>query len=119
MKRETSNNVYFQILSEGLLSGVRLAIYRELYISGAATTSELSKELNIPRVTISPRLSEMKAMNIVKELDSPRYCSVTGRRCIAWDLTKELPVKKSKQKTDNVKCPTCNGKGTVKQGRLF
>lgn len=54
--------------------------------SQSLTNSEIAHILNKPINTITPRVFELRGMQLVSE-DKKRSCSITGRTAIAWKLT--------------------------------
>ncbi len=61
------------------------AVFRELEKSGAMTNSELADSLNWPINTVTPRVYELRGLDLVVE-DEVRTCRVTGRKVIAWRI---------------------------------
>lgn len=96
MTRQTSIEAYHQIVSEGLLKSIQLETYKLLFKHGPCTGSELTKiameksSNPRPRDSHFQRCSELRDKGLVYEVGK-RPCTVTGRRCIEWDVTDKLP----------------------------
>lgn len=117
--RQTSIDVYREIEAEGLLSKRRWEAYSTLFNHGPITAMETARK--IPGTldhSISPRFAELKRMGLIREVGE-RACRITGRNCIIWDVTNNLPIKFEKPK--RIKCSHCKGKGYFEevQGKLF
>lgn len=93
MTRQTSIDCYNQIKAEGLLSKTRLKIYSHFLRGTCLTAKELEHEMNYSYA--HQRLSEMRELGVIYE-KRIRQCRVTGRQSIEWDLTDNLPSKKTK-----------------------
>ncbi len=71
---------------------------REAYVLSAYTqkehytNSELSDFLSIPINTVTPRVNSLVKKGILRE-GGKRYCGITGRKAIAWELN-NTPDKK-------------------------
>lgn len=120
--RQTSIEAFHEIKANGLLSERRFQVYECLFESGPLTQNEchqlISSDNMITKQSIGPRFAELERVGVITEVGK-RVCSVTGKNCIIWDVTKKLPLKLDKPK--KVKCPTCNGKGHTaeQQTRMF
>jgi len=90
MTRETSKAAYQAIMSNGTLSQRRRDVYDILYKYGPLSASEVCQRLSLPRDSISPRLSELQRLSIVKEFGT-KTCGITGQTVTAWDVTASLP----------------------------
>jgi hypothetical protein len=103
--RNTSIQAYREIVESGSLSTRRLEVYDALFSHGPLKTREIwanfFKEKEISQNSINPRLSELKEMGIVEEVGE-KACSITGKNCILWDVTANLPKKLPKQKTRRI-----------------
>lgn len=105
MARDTSIQAYRQIQAEGLLSERRFEAYKFIYEHGPLTANEMmykAKELrmrtHIHMESLSKRLSELRDLGVIQEIGTKK-CSISGRECIVWDVTSNLPVKPKKKKT--------------------
>lgn len=102
MTRQTSIEVYHQIEAEGLLSRLRLDVYRALFHEGPMTqmeTCRLLQKTTLPYTldhSILPRFAELKRAGVITETEE-RTCSVTGRNVLTWDVTNNLPKKLEKK----------------------
>jgi DNA-binding transcriptional regulator GbsR (MarR family) len=90
MTRETSKAAYQAIMSNGTLSQRRRDVYDILYKHGPLSASEVCQHLSLPRDSVSPRLSELQRLSIVKEFGT-KTCGITGQTVTAWDVTASLP----------------------------
>lgn len=97
MTRQTSKAAYEAIMSNGTLSQRRRDVYDILYRYGPLSASEVCQRLSLPRDSISPRLSELQRLSIVKEFGT-KSCGITGQTVTAWDVTGTLPRGKLKSK---------------------
>jgi DNA-binding Lrp family transcriptional regulator len=88
--RRTSAQAYHQIEAEGLLSKLKLAVYQELFHHGPLTAKEVAKRLGAERDSISPRMKELVRLGVVAEAGE-RFCTVSEREAVAWDVTDALP----------------------------
>ncbi len=98
MIRETSIAVYHQIQEEGLLSDRRNQVFKCLWEHGPMTQNETYVKLNVPNLqqsSIMPRFAELKDLGVITDIGK-RECTVTGRTVLEWDITGDLPIKKSK-----------------------
>lgn len=97
MSQGTSVSAYHSIRDSGLLGELQLKVVHAIALNGPLTSGELAEyHLDAARVSISPRLAELKTQGVVKEAEK-RACAATGRECIAWDLTGNVPAKLSKK----------------------
>lgn len=100
MTRETSIEAYHKVKETGLLSTLRLAVFKILCENGPMTAGEMRK-FTVPGMNsgvYGTRLSELQRMGVVMEKET-RPCNVTGHRAIVWDITHEMPVKLEKKLT--------------------
>lgn len=98
MIRETSIAVYHQIQEEGLLSDRRNQVFKCLWEHGPMTQNETYIKLNVPNLqqsSIMPRFAELKDLGVITDIGK-RICTITGRMVLEWEVTGDLPVKKSK-----------------------
>jgi hypothetical protein len=119
MTRNTSIEVYHQIESEGLLSKLRFLVYDIIFKKGPLTIAEASSFASkIDSRSISPRFAELQKRGVITTIGR-KFCSVTGREVILWDVTNNLPIKL--EKPTKILCQHCNGRGHFieQQGRLF
>jgi len=96
--RETSIEAYHKVKETGLLSTLRLAVFKILCEHGPMTAGEMRKfgGAGMNSGVYGTRLSELQRMGVVKEVET-RPCNVTGHRAIVWDITHEMPVKLEKK----------------------
>lgn len=105
--RKTSIDTYNQIKNCGLLSKMRFMVYECIYQNGPMTQSEcwknhLEKSHGIKSgQNITPRFAELKNLGVICE-NSIRPCSITGRMCIEWDVTNNLPVEFKRVSKDQI-----------------
>lgn len=101
MIRDTSIQVYHQIKEEGLLSERRFQVYETLFHYGPLTAGEIwnwhLKATGAQLNSISPRTAELERRGVIKPVEE-RLCRVTGRTCIAWDVTSKLPIEPEKKR---------------------
>ncbi len=106
MTRHTSAESYAKIKSQGLLGKLQWNVYDALYRYGPRTEGEIWKmfEAVYQRHSIAPRVAELKRMGLVYETGI-RACALTGRNCIAWDVTDGMPiiVERRYSKDDEIK----------------
>lgn len=63
-------------------------VYDTLAQERNMTNSELARKLDWPINTLVPRVFELRQFGLVFE-DVKRTCNVTGKRVIAWCVTRE------------------------------
>jgi hypothetical protein len=84
---------YAEIKNNGLLSRMRWRVYDYLYHHGPLTANEIDAGLMGP-AEVNPsyhkRLSELENAGTVREVGE-RACRISGRNCIEWDVTANLP----------------------------
>jgi len=69
------------------LGNKQAEIFNVLLQNGKSmTNSELAKKLEWSINTVTPRIFELRGLNLVTE-DTKRPCLITGRRAIAWRVT--------------------------------
>jgi len=67
-------------------------VYAALASKVNQTNTEISRVLDIPINTVTPRVKELRELGLVIE-DEERTCSVTGRRAKAWKVAdQDAPV---------------------------
>jgi hypothetical protein len=92
--KPTSWRCLQQIEAEGLLSEMRLLVYRELIRRGPVTGRELDAALARPgetRTSYHKRLSELERAGLAR-VALVRPCQVTGREAEAWEAVDALPL---------------------------
>lgn len=99
MIRQTSIKVYRQIQKEGLVKGWRWHVYSTLFHHGPLTQGECWKDhfSETQRHNVCPRFAELKKLGLIVEVGN-KQCRVTGRNCISWDVTGDLPTKPKNKK---------------------
>jgi len=90
MTRQTSKSAYEAIMRNGTLSQRRRDVYEVLYKEGPLSASEVCTKLGLPRDSVSPRLSELQRLSVVREFGT-KSCGITGQTVVAWDVTGNLP----------------------------
>lgn len=98
--RKTSAETYRQIESEGLLSGLRMIVYKTLYHHGPLTQMELCRKVGSDSIqdrSLMPRFAELEDMKCIAPFNE-RVCNVTGRKVLEWDVTEKLPTKTKKER---------------------
>jgi hypothetical protein len=93
--RTTSIETYRQIEAEGLLSRERWRVYSCVFHNGPLTSGEAFEILRAaePRNPLSQsraRFTELRDMGVLCEIEE-RDCNISGRKCIVWDVTSNLP----------------------------
>jgi hypothetical protein len=87
--RDTSIEAYEKIREDGTLSRMRWRVYQHLFHHGPLTAREVDHGLSSPgdhAASYHKRLSELEQMGVVATGDE-RECSITGMRCLTWDVT--------------------------------
>lgn len=85
--RDTSSQVYAQLMASGVLSDARAKVYDWLFRHGPATCNEVAVGIGERRHgSTSGRLTELRDLGVVREL-GVRKCSVSGMTIILWDVT--------------------------------
>jgi hypothetical protein len=102
--QRTSIETYKQITQEGLLTGLRSAVYQTLYNNGPLTQGELWKKyfFHRQRHDICPRFAELEARGVIACVDE-RPCKVTGRVARVYQTTNQLPQEPPKKPTNKQK----------------
>lgn len=98
MTRETSTAAYHQILAEGLIKGLQLEVYEYLFSHGPATQMEVCRGIRHPSRqdrSYMPRFAELERMGVIKTMRT-RFCKITGREVLEWDVTDALPTRDKK-----------------------
>jgi len=91
--KRTSIKAFKEITEEGLLSKMRYKVYKELYLNGPATGSELNNRLD--GYSYHKRLSELRDLGVVEEICT-RKCNVSNRLATVWNVIYgRLPKKKN------------------------
>lgn len=100
--RQTSAEVYRELIESGALSGMRGEVWAWLYRHGPATRNEVAQGIRkVPNDT-STRLKELVDMGNAWEAGEDR-CKVTGNNVIVYDVTNqrfvgERPKRRGKKK---------------------
>jgi hypothetical protein len=106
MTRKTSSIAYKRIIEEGLLSKLRLLVYRVVYKYGPLTASEVrmyvAKHSTANSGVFSTRFSELKKMGVLETVGE-RPCTTSGHIALLWDVTENLPKPIKKEKTKKEK----------------
>lgn len=92
--RQTSIDVYHQIVEKGLLSKRRWQVYSCLFEHGPMTQNETYVKLGVPNLqqsSVMPRFAELKNMGVIREIGT-RKCTITGHEVLEWDVTDQLPI---------------------------
>lgn len=92
--RETSQLAYQQIKAEGLLTRARLEVYEAVCHHEPCTSGEAFASVSHDRHPLSQsraRFTELRDRGVIREV-AVRPCQVSGRRCIVWAVTGDLPV---------------------------
>lgn len=83
--QETSTEAYNDVKPE---LGIRqTVVFEGLKKLQEATNLEISVNLNIPINQVTPRIFELRQMGLVREKEK-RECKISGRKAIAWEITK-------------------------------
>lgn len=104
--RETSIETYHAIKENGLLSRMRFVVYECIYNHQPLTQSEAWSFLKISHgiksgQNITPRFAELKNHGVITE-SGVRPCKITGRNCIEWQTTNNLPIKFERKTKDQI-----------------
>lgn len=107
--RQTSIDTYHAIKESGLLSKLRFTAYDCIYHHGPITQSECFNMIcHDPKgringhQSIAPRFAELKRFGVIEEA-YVKPCNITGRKCIAWKVTGNLPAKPDRRITEKQK----------------
>lgn len=98
MTRQTSIEAFHQIRESGLLSRERFRVFATVFAMGECTSGEAfeaiekRKERKSPLSQSRARFTELRDLGVIEEA-GVRPCKVTGRNCIVWALTDNLPGK--------------------------
>lgn len=101
MTRNTSIEAYHQIQDSGVLSKMRWTVYDDMFHNGPSTSNESQQRTGLTRRDNSSRCSELRDRGFLEEVEV-RVCTVSGHKCIVWDVTDRrapLEVDKKKKKT--------------------
>lgn len=96
MVRATSIETYRQISESGLLSQRRLEVYKAICKCEPCTSGEAIKYMSEHGIQHSHiaqsrgRFTELRDLGVIKEV-GVRACAVSGRKCIVWEVTGDLP----------------------------
>ena len=97
--RETSLEAYYKIKEQGLLSREQTEIYYILARSASPMTSGevfnifvKNRPANSPLSQSRARFTALRNEGAIREAGT-RKCNISGKRCIVWEITGELPVK--------------------------
>jgi hypothetical protein len=120
MTKETSVEAYRIITEYGLLSSLRMEVYKIIFNHGPLSAQEawhLAKEdpkslIKNRRDGITQRFSELERLGVIKN-SGKGICSVSGRMVIKWVVTGHRPLKLDK--ATRYKCATCKGKGYIEE----
>ncbi len=102
--RQTSIEAYHKIKDNGLLSKLRFIVYECIFRHQEITQSEcwnlLKESHGIKNSShITPRFAELKNLGVIEEIGT-RPCQISGRNCITWSTTGNLPVKFERKSKD-------------------
>jgi DNA-binding Lrp family transcriptional regulator len=67
----------------GRLQRMTLRAIREAKRAGR-TSEEAAQRLDLPRVTVQPRTSELKAMGLIRDSGMRRTNASSGKRAVVW-----------------------------------
>jgi hypothetical protein len=100
MTRETSIEVYHQIVAEGLVGKLHSEILGVLANSEEPLTQkETMSRTTIKQISVvSPRFTELEDMGVIESVGT-RPCRVTGRIVTTYRMTGNLPIKKEKKES--------------------
>jgi hypothetical protein len=89
MVRDTSIDVLEQITKEGMLSNMRLKIYKIICDFPNQTAGEIFhyKEMQTNQ---SGRFTELEQLGVIRS-SGKRNCTITGRLAHTWEITGEKP----------------------------
>lgn len=116
--RHTSIEAYAEIMSNGMLNGMRLFVYEILWaaIHGGGRGEGVVDDMTAQEMRrwatawygtettehLPKRLSELEEWGVIR-VNRTKICEVTGRKAIAWSITGNLPVKPRRQTTADKK----------------
>lgn len=97
--RDTSIQILREIEENGLLSTLRLQVYRAVVTVGPMTAQECWHYLRDQRARegdaringITPRFSELERLGVIHEVEK-RPCTITGNICVVWGTTNQRPL---------------------------
>lgn len=96
MVRETSIECYNELQKEGVIALMERKIYNIVYKHGPCTSGEAYKYLS-KKMVINPlsqsraRFTKLVEKGVFKELPK-RPCKISGRKCLVYDVTGNLPI---------------------------
>jgi len=92
MSRVTSIEAYSAVKLNGTVKKLAFDVYHILFNHGPLTQGEAWKKFfpDHDRPTITPRFAELKRRGLIAPAGR-RECTITGTRCMTWDVTPHLP----------------------------
>lgn len=88
MVQDTSKKTYYELMNEGVISGMQSEVLGALEHLGEATDSEIAVHLGYEDMNkVRPRRKELEELGIVVEIRK-EACSITGRTAIKWGVNK-------------------------------
>lgn len=111
MTRQTSIEAFKKIRESGLLSRERFRVFATIFAMGSCTSGEAFESIvkrnqgaNSRNGRVSSlsqsraRFTELRDLGVIEEIDV-RPCKVTGRNCIVWQPTGNLPGQLPRRQT--------------------
>lgn len=104
--RQTSIETYHAVKNSGLLSELRVIVYDCVYKYQPMTQGEawdIVKQFRKMNSSgcITSRFAELKHLGVIVEV-GVRPCKITGRNCIEWITTNNLPVAYERKTKDQI-----------------
>jgi DNA-binding Lrp family transcriptional regulator len=91
MQMNTSLEAYLSISDSGKLGARRADVLKAIVDGGPGTASEIAKRMDLPRDSVSPRLTELEELGWAV-VTGARDCAITGYACIIWDKVPSFPT---------------------------
>jgi predicted ArsR family transcriptional regulator len=82
--RQTSLEVYYDIITEGMLGDMQKAVFEVFKDYGNMTNKQIADRLELPINCVTPRTNELVKFNLVEVKE--RVKQNNGRSAIVWGL---------------------------------
>lgn len=86
MTRDTSRDAYFSVMAT--LPEKRRAVFIALAddLQGRGTSYEVARKLGRPVHIVTPRLSELEKLGVVRDSRKRRVNPESGRKLVVWEI---------------------------------
>jgi hypothetical protein len=107
MIRGTSVEIYYKLKAAGVLTNLRMQVFRCLVFNPSLTGAEVHQIINASRKcwvsTVRARITELYETGFISA-GNTRKCSVTDVKALTWDIMPEVPATYDPpQKVRNIK----------------